>query len=280
MNLRFYLRGLGIGIVVTSILMGYTLNNRKDDLTDEEIRQRAEALGMVDDSGTLISDASGDDGDNDPLQDQGREAGNITVISEPEDQDEVSSKEPAEGEEKPESSEPDTNAPSLDNEPSSSEDELKGDASLTADPEKDETPDLLTEPEKTEGSAKLSVSGGVGQDSSFEELKEAEPEKEKDSEKEKQEEKDPEKEKSEDEETGSVSQKKDTLSGSGSITVKKGYDSTAVARELESAGIISDAADFDSYLVRRGKDRYISVGSFNIPSGADYDQISKIITGR
>ena len=46
MKLRYYMRGLGIGIVVTAILMGVTINGKTEKLTDAEIIERAEALGM------------------------------------------------------------------------------------------------------------------------------------------------------------------------------------------------------------------------------------------
>ena len=59
MKLKFYLRGLGIGIAITALVMGLALGNRpKEKLTDEEIRQRAEQLGMVDEDRTLVSAAS------------------------------------------------------------------------------------------------------------------------------------------------------------------------------------------------------------------------------
>lgn len=48
MKLNYYMRGLGVGIVVTALLMGIALSGRKDEMTDEEIRQRALELGMVD----------------------------------------------------------------------------------------------------------------------------------------------------------------------------------------------------------------------------------------
>ena len=48
MKLNYYLRGLGIGIVVTALLMGIALSGRKEKMTDEEIRQRALEMGMVD----------------------------------------------------------------------------------------------------------------------------------------------------------------------------------------------------------------------------------------
>lgn len=58
-RLKYYLRALGIGIVVTALLMGYS---QKDpaQMTDEEIRQRAAQLGMVEQQGVLseLADAA------------------------------------------------------------------------------------------------------------------------------------------------------------------------------------------------------------------------------
>lgn len=48
MKLKYYLRGLGIGIIGTAIVMGIALSgNKKETLSDEEIIERAEILGMV-----------------------------------------------------------------------------------------------------------------------------------------------------------------------------------------------------------------------------------------
>ncbi|MBP5384251.1 MAG: hypothetical protein J6Y57_04690 [Lachnospiraceae bacterium] len=47
MRIRMYLRGLGIGIVVTALIMGLTAN-KKQTLSEDEIRAKAAALGMVD----------------------------------------------------------------------------------------------------------------------------------------------------------------------------------------------------------------------------------------
>lgn len=48
MKLNYYMRGLGIGIVVTALLMGIASSGKKEQMTDEEIRQRATEMGMVD----------------------------------------------------------------------------------------------------------------------------------------------------------------------------------------------------------------------------------------
>ena len=48
MKLKYYLRGLGIGIVVTAIIMSIT--NKPQELTDAQIKMRAMELGMVEES--------------------------------------------------------------------------------------------------------------------------------------------------------------------------------------------------------------------------------------
>lgn len=48
MKLKYYLRGLGIGIVVTAIIMSIT--NKPEEMTDAEIKMRALELGMVEES--------------------------------------------------------------------------------------------------------------------------------------------------------------------------------------------------------------------------------------
>lgn len=55
MKLRYYLRGLGIGIVVTALIMGIT---GKDSvaLTDAEIKAKAYELGMVEGDSIKLSD--------------------------------------------------------------------------------------------------------------------------------------------------------------------------------------------------------------------------------
>lgn len=53
MNLRYYLRGLGVGILVTAVIMEVAAGGRKEALSDAEIKERAAALGMVEERGTL-----------------------------------------------------------------------------------------------------------------------------------------------------------------------------------------------------------------------------------
>ena len=52
MKLKYYLRGLGVGIIVTLILTGIA-GNKKQEMTNEEIKARAAELGMIE--GTTLS---------------------------------------------------------------------------------------------------------------------------------------------------------------------------------------------------------------------------------
>ena len=58
MERKYYLRGLGIGIAVTAIIMGIALSDGRK-MTDSEIIARAKELGMVEN--TVLSNQSGDE---------------------------------------------------------------------------------------------------------------------------------------------------------------------------------------------------------------------------
>ena len=62
------------------------------------------------------------------------------------------------------------------------------------------------------------------------------------------------------------------------LTVYSGNSSDTVANRAKELGLVTDAKDFDNYLVRNGYANRIRVGSFQIPVGASYDTIAKAIT--
>lgn len=58
MERKYYLRGLGLGIVVTAVIMGLALSGQKN-MTDEEVIARAKTLGMVENTeNMLLSDTT------------------------------------------------------------------------------------------------------------------------------------------------------------------------------------------------------------------------------
>lgn len=81
MKLKYYLRGLGIGIICTAIIMGIALSgNKKETMTDTEIIERARLLGMVMLEDTKdLSETEGQESPDDnlagPQEVQGQESG-------------------------------------------------------------------------------------------------------------------------------------------------------------------------------------------------------------
>lgn len=57
MEKKYYFRGLGLGIIVTAVIMGIALSGggKKEKMTDAEVIARAKELGMIEDSTLLES---------------------------------------------------------------------------------------------------------------------------------------------------------------------------------------------------------------------------------
>ncbi len=85
MKLRYQMRGLGIGIIVTALMMGM-VKGQKIPLSDAEIKVRALELGMVDSDSMKLSDISDmtepSEGQQEPGQDGGDEGGGSAVPGE------------------------------------------------------------------------------------------------------------------------------------------------------------------------------------------------------
>ena len=64
------------------------------------------------------------------------------------------------------------------------------------------------------------------------------------------------------------------------LVVSEGKFPRDIARELEEARVIEDAADFTNYLEKRNLTRKIRVGTYNVNSKMSYEQLSQIITGQ
>lgn len=67
MKLKYYLRGLGIGIVVTTLIFTLT-SGEKETLSDAEIRERAYQLGMVDSSSLTLGALQQSSEDTEPTE--------------------------------------------------------------------------------------------------------------------------------------------------------------------------------------------------------------------
>ena len=200
MKRRYYMRGIGISMIVTAILMGVATGG-KESLSDEEIKKRALQLGMVEEKNTVLSDLKNQESSSPTIvydEDEQQESENMPESTEPGESEEVpESTEPAESEEVRESTEP---------------------------IETEEIPESTVANESTEDADGTEPAETV------------------------------------------------------TITVVKGDSSVSVSRDLEEAGLVESAKDFDRYLCNNGYDKRISVGTYEIPIGTSEEKIAKIIT--
>lgn len=246
MELKYYLRGLGLGIIVTAVIMGVA-HSGKQTMTDEQVRARARQLGMIED--TVLAAESGANTDvlqeipesgqtaaSEEVPDRTGEIPN-TDISEletdaegPETTDDADNTESkmTEGEE----TEPD--------EDNAAEDMTDNDADTAANSDdRTVTPD---DEETGENSSSVSTDN-----------------------------------------TDRTSSTGNTLAVSGgsvSITIYSGEGSDTASRKLAAAGAVSSASAYDSFLCANGYDKRIQAGTYTIPLNASDEQIARIITGQ
>lgn len=64
------------------------------------------------------------------------------------------------------------------------------------------------------------------------------------------------------------------------IKIVSGDDSGTVARKLQIAGLVTNANEYDAYLMQHGYDKTISVGTVEIAKGSSWQEIAEKISGR
>ncbi|MBE5895019.1 MAG: endolytic transglycosylase MltG [Lachnospiraceae bacterium] len=157
MKLKYYLRGLGIGIVVTALIMHFALGGEKETMTDEEIKARAAQLGMVE--STLLSELA----QNNAASVSGNETASQNAV--PEAEAEVEVEPEVEAEVEPEAE------PEVEAEPETvpeAEVAPESETGPEVEPEvEDETPSVATE------GTYITVYGGDGSDTVARRLAEA-----------------------------------------------------------------------------------------------------------
>lgn len=254
MKLRYYMRGLGIGIFVTAILMALTIHGKTERLTDEQIIERAEALGM---EMKYSSDVLADTVSNNTVEKDAEAAKEDTLPEQVKEETSLSNQLQAEEMEE----NPLLAGAGVD----SSADEQDNNAADTAQQDiYHEDPDAAERTEtKTDGSADTD---SAEEGSTEESVADAQDESTADD---------------TDQTNAAGSSEADTqAAGSKQITVSSGDGSDTVAEKLYEAGLVSDAAAYDRYLCQNGYDKKICTGVKTIPAGAGEAEIAKILTTR
>ena len=240
---RYYMRGIGVGILICALILIISRINTPADISDEEIVSRARALGMVN-PGDLSLSAAEDlgNGETTALAPDNNTGSTSDAVMDTDQSGHTDSTADA-------GTDTDRNADNVSTD----------DAGLAADQsgDNDSTAEAGTDADQNADNGSTADAG------------------------------------TDTDQNGNTDSTLDTVTDAGQsgdaetvpdgnsyavLVVERGNSSDVVARRLESLGVITDPVDFDKYLVANGYASRISVGTFQIPYGSDYDYIARAIT--
>ena len=149
MKLKYYLRGLGIGMAVTALILGISFSGRQGQeaqtLTDEQIRERASELGMVDSSELTLAALQNSAQPQITMEPEVTEESKLTA-------DPETTTEPEATAEPETTAEPEmTTKPEVTAEPEmTTKPETTAEPEMTTKPEATKEPELITAPEQSQ----------------------------------------------------------------------------------------------------------------------------------
>lgn len=237
MKLKFYLRGLGIGIIFSALICSAGKTNASEPMSDSEIISRAKELGMVE--GTVLSNQ---EEINAEYTAQLNENGELELV-------EGTKETIIETEQTLEESVNETEETAIETMESEKSEPETATETIESDGKEPETEAEATMESKTEESVSSEPAKEETKENDSEQLTES-------------------KEEPQSNQTGDMT----------SVVVKSGSGSYTVAVSCENAGLVASAKDFDDYLCSNGYANRISVGTFDIAIGSDYETIAKILT--
>ena len=271
MKLKYYLRGMGIGIILTAIVMGFALGGRKATLSDAEIIQRAKALGMIDgDSGVLLDpqDQEGEGTTDDtsasstplfeegakiPEKEQQEVAGTGSSVAEVAEEEE-------EGKDATSEASKDKSSDIASSAKEASTTSQSGKTSVTESSASSSTSSASETGKVAAATTESSTSSASASEASTVDQANASSEA------------------STSNSTSNSTSQTGINTSSKTVTIPGGLGSDQVAQILVREGVIDNAVSFNKYLVDSRKDRIIRSGVKTIPAGATYEQIASIIT--
>jgi hypothetical protein len=278
MKLKYYLRGIGLGVIITAIIMGFALGAGKAPISDAEVIEKAKGLGMVE--GGVLSDYSDEDASGEDMlpEDAGVSASADKMINTASGAD---------------------GGPSFKDTSASNSASAASVADIKADADKKVEVDTgIGSPAVANG-----ISGAAYKNSSAaaslssKDLKDADKNKDKDKDKNKEkpviDNKKKEEVTEEPEEASEVPAEEPNNTEENTqpeptpaepvpiqVTISGGSSSDKVAKILYDAGLVDDAVKFNRFLIERHLDTMIRSGSKTITQGASYEEIAQAITSR
>ena len=242
MNLKYYLRGLGLGILVTALILSVAGRNRRT-MTDAEVKERAKELGMIENTVLLekpeetesasetmantesVSETTaGSDGE---VQ-IGTDIGNNEDVS----QGDLSK------EETPKDNQP--------KEETSEEEKPQKGASQDTEPKDDISQEVTDDPERPEELSKNNTEDTQGEN---------------------------------DEKVTSAGEDQ-SRTDEVTLTIVSGDTSYSVAKKLYELGVVPSVEQTDRFLCANGYDRTIRTGVYTIAPEETLESVAKRINGK
>lgn len=240
MRLKYYLRGLGIGIIVTAVIMGMS-GSRKESLSDREIRERAAALGMVEQGSSLADFVKSEDGSAAAGQPGGEGKEGRPFPSGTQDSDAVQNSQGAQDGGTAQNPQGAQDGGTAQNSQGAQE------SGAAQNPQGAQSSGTAQNPQGTSEGDTVQPSSGTPNAGT-------EPS------------------------NGDTSDAPEAYERVILFEVAEGEGSFAICQKLEDAGLITSASEFDTYLYENEYDKKLRHGSYEIPLGAGAEKIAAILT--
>ena len=262
MNLKYYLRGLGLGILVTALILSVAGRNRRT-MTDAEVKERAKELGMIENTVLLekpeetesasektanTESASETTANTESVSETTAGSdGEVQIGTDIENNEDVSqgdlSKEETPKDNQPKEETPKDNQPK---EETSEEEKPQKGASQDTEPKDDTSQEVSDDPERPEELSKNNTEDTQGEN---------------------------------DEKVTSAGEDQ-SRSDEVTLTIVSGDTSYSVAKKLYELGVVPSVEQTDRFLCANGYDRTIRTGVYTIAPEETLESVAKRINGK
>ena len=242
MNLKYYLRGLGLGILVTALILSVAGRNRRT-MTDAEVKERAKELGMIENTVLLekpeeTESASETTANTESVSETTAGSdGEVQIGTDIGNNEDVSQGDLSK-EETPKDNQP--------KEETSEEEKPQKDASQDTEPKDDTSQEVTDDPERPEELSKNNTEDTQGEN---------------------------------DEKVTSAGEDQ-SRTDEVTLTIVSGDTSYSVAKKLYELGVVPSVEQTDRFLCANGYDRTIRTGVYTIAPEETLESVAKRINGK
>ena len=242
MNLKYYLRGLGLGILVTALILSVAGRNRRT-MTDAEVKERAKELGMIENTVLLekpeeTESASETTANTESVSETTAGSdGEVQIGTDIGNNEDVSQGDLSK-EETPKDNQP--------KEETSEEEKPQKGASQDTEPKDDTSQKVSDDPERPEELSKNNTEDTQGEN---------------------------------DEKVTSAGEDQ-SRTDEVTLTIVSGDTSYSVAKKLYELGVVPSVEQTDRFLCANGYDRTIRTGVYTIAPEETLESVAKRINGK